>query len=624
MGTPRRRSSRHLSNYSSRRLSQAIASIEPLETRRMMSVSLSSLLPSLSAGKVYAYQISNSSGGVLGNENINIVGNTTFNSFPCIEQDIVFSANGNTFTDRSYHAVTSQGYVNYGSYDTTTNASGGVLYSTEETYSPAQVSFPSEISQQTPYTTTTTLTDTSKNNVESTPTTSTSTSTRTETLTLESETTQPLTVPAGAYQVYKVDVSDTDTPQGGTATTDTSTEYLSDHSAPVELVGTGGDIVELTNDPGLGTGGTGGGGSGGGGGGGSGGSGGTTTTGNLTPAIIKNTIPTNVVAGGTSHGAVTVSLTNSGAAKITESVTTSVYATLDGVIDSSSILIGSITKTVPVKAGLATPVTIIVRSLPSTLSGDYTLLAKAVDTAGTTTSTTGPALNATAANVTFSNEVLKTNLAGNLVSGTKTRDTVKLTLTNTGNIASTGASTVELLLSPDGTVASGTEIRSLNESIILRPNKTKTVAIPLGTLPAVQTGTYQIVAEITDPRSDITSVATASTVSLAPPTLTLVPTLSAITPGAKGTGSVTLTITNNGNIPPSGKTTIALYPAASVSVHGAFLISESINLPIQPGKSKSIKFKLSSDDLTQLTAAGLLLVIVTDPLGGVQTATTTG
>jgi hypothetical protein len=232
----------------------------------------------------------------------------------------------------------------------------------------------------------------------------------------------------------------------------------------------------------------------------------------------------------------------------------------------------------------------------------------------------GSTLLVTAPFVEFSDEVLTTNLIGSVVSGSKTKDTATLTVTNDGNVASTGSTIVDLLVSPDGTVASGTAARTVSEPIVIQPGKTKTVKFALKTLPNVPDGTYQIVAEITDPKGDVTSVATLTTVNLAAAFLMLSPALSTITPGLKGTGTVSLTITNNGNTPPVGATQIVLYASSTSSIDGATqLISEKIPLPLQPDKSKTLKFHLAAYMITDLFAQGLLVAAVTDPLGGVET-----
>jgi hypothetical protein len=225
--------------------------------------------------------------------------------------------------------------------------------------------------------------------------------------------------------------------------------------------------------------------------------------------------------------------------------------------------------------------------------------------------------------VAFSNETITTDLGSSLVAGSKTKATASITLTNTGNVESTGSTTVDLLVTPDGTVASGTAIRSLPETIALKPGMSKTIKVPLQTLPNVPNNSYHIVAELTDPQGNVTTVATTSTVVLAQAFITLTPALSVITPAAKGAGSVSLTITNMGNSVPVGLSQIVLYASTANTISGATqLISDSVKLPLKVGASKTLKFKLTAAQMTSITTDGLLLAAVTDPLGGVLTATT--
>ena len=75
-----------------------------------------------------------------------------------------------------------------------------------------------------------------------------------------------------------------------------------------------------------------------------------TTTGALTPFVTKTSFPASVVTGAGTHGSATVSLSNVASDTVQEVVTTDVYASLNSVIDDNSVLIGTLTKTVTVKA----------------------------------------------------------------------------------------------------------------------------------------------------------------------------------------------------------------------------------------------------------------------------------
>jgi hypothetical protein len=229
-------------------------------------------------------------------------------------------------------------------------------------------------------------------------------------------------------------------------------------------------------------------------------------------------------------------------------------------------------------------------------------------------------LSATAAPfVSFTDETLISNLSGPVVNGSRTRDTASLTLTNSGNIASTGETTVELLLSEDGTVASGTKIRTITEPIVLKPGRTRTVKFALELLPSVTDGTYEVVAQVTDPKGNVTTAATLTTVNPAAAFESLTPDLSSIALN----GTYFLTITNNGNIVPTGTTKIELFTSATTSVTDATpLLTKSVKLKLASGASKTFEFRLTPKMYLQVTIEPNLVAQVTDPVGGIQTAST--
>ena len=584
--------------------------IETLEHRRMLSVTTSTLFGSQAAGVIHRYSVSQA-GIVRTNITQTNIGSTTFNGHTSNEFDSVTdaTADGNVSTTKSYTAFTSAGLETYGSVTTVTNASGGVISTDSVTDSPTQISFPATVVAGTPYTTTVTETNV-LTPAGGTPVTS--TDTLTETVTLTSEATQAVTVAAGTYNAYVFNTTETFLATDGTSTTSSGQEWLVTGVGPVKVTSGSGesaseeDLVSTTA-------------SGGGGGGGGGGA----STGAVTPIVLKTTLPAAVVAGGKAHGIATVSLTNSKATGVKESVTTQIFASLTGTIDSGSVLVGTLSKTVAVRANSIVQVGVPIKTLPATLNGTYTLLAETTDAAGTSTATSGPSVTITAPFVAFTDEVLTTNLAGAVVSGSKTRDTATLTLKNSGNVVSTGSTGVTLLVSPDGTVANGTAIRIFSQSIVIQPGKTKTVKFALQTLPNVADGAYKVVAQLTDPTGHVTSASSITNVGLAQAFIKLTPTLSSITVAPNGSGTVLLTVVNNGNIAPAGASQIALYASATADISGATQLStQRVGLPLQPSKTKTLRYHLTAAQLTSIRSAGSLVVSVTDPLGGVQTAST--
>jgi hypothetical protein len=249
---------------------------------------------------------------------------------------------------------------------------------------------------------------------------------------------------------------------------------------------------------------------------GTGGTGGSSGAAQLTPAIIKNTLPASAVNGPSTHGSETVRVSNTGSAIESGKTTVAVYASADGAIDEKSILLGSTTGKQTIKIGASKNVTVNIKSLPAVLVGSYTLLAQATNAAGdVTAATTGPALAAAAPFVAFSETFIKTTLSGSVVAGVKTAATETLTVTNNGNVASTGASTLSVYASADTTAADGTLIRTLPETIVLKPGASKTITVPLVKLPSLAAGDYHLVTQVTDHDSQVTSVASGGTFTLA-------------------------------------------------------------------------------------------------------------
>jgi hypothetical protein len=324
---------------------------------------------------------------------------------------------------------------------------------------------------------------------------------------------------------------------------------------------------------------------------------------------------------------VTVDLANIGTSPINGTVTSNVYASTDGTVDGSSILLGTSAQVLNLKPG-ATNVAerVTIKSLPSQLmDGSYVLYAVTTDPSGSSTAPlAGPSLAVSAPFVSFSDSIISTNLhtSGN-VSGQPTSASVKIALTNNGNITSAGETKIAIYASPDGTVASGTLVRSVYDFISLNPAKGRTVTVPLLSLPAVASGNYYLVAQITDPKTNVTTATSGSSYEIAPPFLSLYPVFNTFENFAFAGGYAFIKITNNGNVNTNiGNTDIAIYTSPDGTVgNSTFETSESINLSIRPGQNRTIVIRLNSDEARDAAKASYLVVQVTDAFDNVTTAT---
>jgi hypothetical protein len=352
------------------------------------------------------------------------------------------------------------------------------------------------------------------------------------------------------------------------------------------------------------------------------GGGGGSTSSTLTVGLTKSTLPPSVVAGGTSHGTAIVSVANSGTSTESSTATVSVYASTDGSIDDTATLLGSLPpRRLTLKPGRATEVSVPIRSIPAALVGSYTLLAQVTDASGSSSaSSTGPGLDSAAPLITFSETIIKTTLPPSDVSGQETRATIQLHVTNLGNIVSKGLSTVALFASPDQTATDGTPIRSLPESIVLKPGASRTIPLKLLAIPAVSNGPYFIVAQVTDPQADITTTATPGTFTLAKPFIAFAfaGATTVIPNHGKGPANVLFSLTNNGNIPSTGTSTVNLFISSNGVTTGAAVFTKALSLIVQPNKTRLFHLSVPVAPTAALAAATQVMIQVIDPLGDVQ------
>jgi hypothetical protein len=346
-------------------------------------------------------------------------------------------------------------------------------------------------------------------------------------------------------------------------------------------------------------------------------------SGGLTPTIIHSTVPAAIVGGSALHGAVTLSVTNSGAAADI-STAIGVYATADGVIDGNSILVGQFKPRLNVPKGRTLSVPVMVNSTAVT-AGTYTLLAQAVDTSSNVvTSTPGPTLTVAAPFLSFSETVTLINLAGKVVSGTPSRAMAKVVITNHGNIAATpsqGTTTVAISASPTSGVA-GTTINSLSRPLNIRANGgTAAVLVPFKSLPALTDNDYFIVASVTDPLGGSSIASSAATTNIAAPFITLAATFGNL-PRTALTAGAPLVITNSGNVDDSSVFTATIGFATDINGTNIVGTTAGILVParvtVRAGKTATIHVT----GWKNLVAPGthFLTVTLTDASGNTVTA----
>jgi hypothetical protein len=233
-----------------------------------------------------------------------------------------------------------------------------------------------------------------------------------------------------------------------------------------------------------------------------------TPTGALKPTITRSTLPASVIAGTPVKGTVTVRVTNTSGTALNGKTTVKLVATVSGKVDALAIVLATTTQSVKLKTATSATVTFSIKSLPAKLTaGTYTLIAEATDpSAHAADSSTGPKLKVAAGVISLAGLFSGVSFPATAAPG-KIKASASVKITNKGNIASSGATTVGLFLSTDGTVPVGARpLASITRSLSIAPGKSTVVSLVIGQIPQLAAGSYLIVAQIIDPHHAKTSV----------------------------------------------------------------------------------------------------------------------
>jgi hypothetical protein len=228
------------------------------------------------------------------------------------------------------------------------------------------------------------------------------------------------------------------------------------------------------------------------------------SSGSLTATAVKSTLGTSVISGSASRGSVSVKITNTASTAENSRATVAIFASTDGQVDGNSIQIGSLSQTLRLRAKQPATVSVRIKTIPLALANTYQLLAKVTDSLGNIAiSSTGPILMATAAFVELDPERSQTVISHH---GAATA-TVTFGVTNEGNSASKGLSTINFLSSPDSSLAAASLVYSAKLKLAILPHKTHLARV---TIPAAQTATLLSAADtllqVVDAAGDVETI----------------------------------------------------------------------------------------------------------------------
>ena len=423
---------------------RAACLVERLESRQLLSASVSAttLNPQLKTGEQWTYQVS---GGITGTETQTVVGPATFNNASTteVDQNNNFTAPSNiTSTVKAYLAFTSDGLINYG---TVTSTSG---VTTTETFTPPQVQFPQTLTVGSPFTQTVT------ENGVSQPSGQTTSTSVTQTTTLVTGNTESITVPAGTYNAYEVDVT--------TGTTTVRFWFAPNVGLVKAIIPSTTAVTEELSSFTGGPGGT----------GGNGGTGGTGT--GTVSSALKSPLPTSVVGTTTLKLKNSVTLTSSGGATkgaVSESIvlspttnaSDSVFTLATG--HASVKLASGKSKALPLK---------FAKSIPSTVAPNtYNVIIVTTDPAGNTQSSVAGQLTVAAPLVDLSGAIVKAPTSAK--AGKKVPVSFTITNSTGANVPAVGTIEIDIDSSPDGAASDATVLGTITKKVNLKPGKSMRV-----------------------------------------------------------------------------------------------------------------------------------------------------
>ncbi|HEY1683318.1 MAG TPA: hypothetical protein VGG19_01025 [Tepidisphaeraceae bacterium] len=200
----------------------------------------------------------------------------------------------------------------------------------------------------------------------------------------------------------------------------------------------------------------------------------------------------------------------------------------------------------------------------------------------------------------------------------KLKLTVPVSIANSSTSAIKEKTTTKLFLSVDGTQI---PLATTAKTLIINGNSTAAVDMKITKLPAAATtGSYYLIASTTDASNTTLSMMSSAQIELADPTInfttqfTSLNLTGALTAGSATKAKAVLSITNNGNIPSKGATTITLYASSDQTVaSGTPITTHKMSLTINPTATKTVTIPLKKISASLVTGTYFVIAQITDP-----------
>ena len=235
--------------------------------------------------------------------------------------------------------------------------------------------------------------------------------------------------------------------------------------------------------------------------------------------------------------------------------------------------------------------------------------------------TTPATLSATSLAITAGSPGGSSNLSGTfsgrlpaaaLIAGQKVNLNQTVTLVDSTNAAEKGLVRADLFLASGTSVdANSIHLGTMSQRVNLKLHGRATLKFKSVVLPAsVASGSYHLVAQITDPKAATFDVASVASISVAAAQIDLSGIFSkAVVPGKSGRTPLTFSVKNSGNVAATGPITFSIDTSADGLLTDAttFAVLKKSKVSIKPGKA----LKISST--VKLPAGSYFVLIQIDP-----------
>ena len=200
------------------------------------------------------------------------------------------------------------------------------------------------------------------------------------------------------------------------------------------------------------------------------------------------------------------------------------------------------------------------------------------------------------------------------LAGSATKDSVKVTLTNSGTGPAKGPVTIILFTSTDQLLDDAdTQVTAITKNVSIAPGKSKTLTVKLGHYPNVPNGTYWLLAQVSGAAAGATTTAVSpNTVRIASAFVDLtgsfVSVPSVVTNHKRAT--VVLDVTNNGTVQAKGRLTVNFGRSAQPDGSNTEVVTNVVK-SIRLAPRGHVQIKLSGN--VDLSPGTFYMVAIIDP-----------